>query len=123
MVSFLYLWVQLQIMRFSLRPTRAILSDLEDSLRSLCPRESLTSLALQQSSSALILIIRRYTLSGDKLFYIVRQYLMLRATSYFNSASVPNVTRQCVLANVTRQSLTPADKPLAAKLMFLGVRQ
>ncbi|RZR85676.1 hypothetical protein BHM03_00012690 [Ensete ventricosum] len=38
----------------------------------------------------------RYTLSGDKLFYIVRQYLMLRATSYFNSASVPNVTRQCV---------------------------
>ncbi|RZS13622.1 hypothetical protein BHM03_00045229, partial [Ensete ventricosum] len=24
--------------------------------------------------------------------------------------------------NVTRQSLTPADKPLAAKLMFLGVR-
>ncbi|RZR97434.1 hypothetical protein BHM03_00026618 [Ensete ventricosum] len=37
---------------------------------------------------------RRYTLSGDKLFYIVRQYLMLRATSYFNSASAPNVTRQ-----------------------------
>ncbi|RWV79920.1 hypothetical protein GW17_00058885, partial [Ensete ventricosum] len=33
---------------------------------------------------------RRYTLSGDKLFYIVRQYLTLRATSYFNSASVPN---------------------------------
>ncbi|RWW20976.1 hypothetical protein GW17_00014886, partial [Ensete ventricosum] len=33
---------------------------------------------------------RRYTLSGDKLFYIVRQYLMLRATSYLNSASVPN---------------------------------